>query len=95
MRDMTKRFGLYWLFPVEFLLRQHFESLEKMESVKMPVLIITGTEDLQIPVAMGERLYEAAPEFKQLIVVQDGGHDNHLSKQYRQRFKQFIERVMH
>ncbi|HIK15415.1 MAG TPA: alpha/beta fold hydrolase [Leptolyngbyaceae cyanobacterium M33_DOE_097] len=95
MRDMTKRFGLYWLFPVEFLLRQHFESLEKMKSVRMPVLIITGTEDLQIPVAMGERLYEAAPEFKQLIVVQGGGHDNHLSKQYKRRFNQFVEQVMH
>jgi len=94
MRDMTKRFGLYWLFPVEFLLRQHFESLEKMKSVRMPVLIITGTEDLQISVAMGDRLYEAAPEFKQLIVVQGGGHDNHLSNQYKQRFKEFVERVM-
>lgn len=94
MRDVTKRFGLYWLFPVEFLLRQRFESLEKMKSVRMPVLIITGTKDLQIPVAMGERLYKAAPEFKRLIVVQGGGHDNHLSKQYRRRVKQFIERVM-
>jgi len=94
MRDMTKRFGLYWLFPVEFLLRQHFESLEKMKSVRMPVLIITGTEDLQISVAMGDRLYEAAPEFKQLIVVQGGGHDNHLSNQYKRRFKEFVERVM-
>lgn len=94
MRDMTKRFGLYWVLPVEFLLRQRFDSLEKMQFVKMPVLVITGTEDLQIPVVMGERLYKAAPESKQLIVIQGGGHDNHLSKQHRQRVKQFIEQVM-
>lgn len=92
MRDMTKRFGLYWLLPVEFLLRQRFESLEKMKSVKMPVLVITGTEDLQIPVEMGESLYRAASEFKQLVIIQGGGHDNHLSKQDRQRVKKFIKK---
>lgn len=91
---MTKRFGLYWLLPVEFLLRQRFESLAKMKSVRMPVLILVGTQDLQIPVAMGERLYEAAPEVKQLIVIQGGGHDNHLSEEHRQQVKQFIERVI-
>jgi uncharacterized protein len=91
MRDMTKRFGLYWLFPIELLLHQRFESIEKMKSVRMPVLIMTGTDDFQIPVEMGKRLYEAAPEFKRLIIVQGGGHDNHLSKRYRRRVKQFLE----
>jgi uncharacterized protein len=90
MRDMTKRFGLYWLFPMKFLLHQRFESLEKMKSVRMPVLIMTGTDDFQIPVEMGKRLYEAAPEFKQLTIVQGGGHDNHLSKQYRQQVRRFL-----
>ncbi|MEE3717333.1 alpha/beta fold hydrolase [Tumidithrix elongata RA019] len=94
MRDMTKRFGLYWLLPVELILRQRFESLEKMKSVRMPVLIVTGTEDLQIPIEMGEHLYNAAPKFKKLIVVQGGGHDNHLSVQDRQSVKHFVQQAM-
>ena len=94
MRDMTKRFGVYWFLPIELLLQQHFESLEKMKSIKMPVLVITGTEDIQIPVEMGERLYAAAPEFKQLIIIQGRGHDNHMPEQYKQRVKQFIEQVL-
>lgn len=49
---------------------------------------------MQIPVAMGERLYEAASGFKQLILIQDGGHDNHLEVQYQQDVKQFIEQAM-
>jgi uncharacterized protein len=93
MRDMTKRFGLYWVLPIELLLHQRFESLEKMKSVKMPVLIISGTEDFQIPVEMGKRLYEAAPGFKRSILVEGGGHDNHLSKRYRRRVKQFLKAV--
>lgn len=94
MRDMTKRFGVYWFLPIELLLQQRFESLEKMKSIKMPVLVITGTEDIQIPVEMGERLYAAAPEFKQLIIIQGRGHDNHMPEQYKQRVKQFIEQVL-
>ncbi len=94
MRDMTKRFGVYWLLPIELLLRQHFDSLEKMKSIKMPVLIITGTEDIQIPVEMGERLYAATSEPKQLMIIPGGGHDNHLSEPYKQRIKQFINQVI-
>jgi uncharacterized protein len=93
MRDMTKRFGLYGLLPIELLLHQRFESLEKMKSVRMPVLMINGTEDFQIPVEMGKRLYEAAPEFKRSILVEGGGHDNHLSKRYRRQVKRFLKAV--
>lgn len=94
IRDMTKRFGLYWLLPVELILRQRFESLKKMKTISMPVLVVTGTEDFQIPVGMGHRLYKAALGLKQLIVIQGGGHDNHLSKQDQQRVQQFIERAI-
>lgn len=94
MRDMTKRFGLYWLLPIELLLRQRFESLTKMESVQMPVMVLTGTADVQIPVAMGEQLYNAAPEMKQFIAIKGGGHDNHLEPQYKQLVQQFIEQAM-
>jgi uncharacterized protein len=93
MRDMTKRFGLYWVLPVELLLRQRFESLEKMRSIKMPVLVVTGTADFQIPVSMGERLAAAAGP-QQLIVIPGGGHDNHLAPQYRQQVKQFIDQAI-
>jgi uncharacterized protein len=91
MRDMTKRFGIYRLFPMELLLRQRFESEEKMKEITMPVLIITGTNDIQIPISMGQRLYAAAhnPK-KQLITIPGGSHDNHLSEVHRQEMQQFL-----
>ena len=91
MRDMTKRFGVYWFLPIGLLLQQKFESLEKMKSIKMPVLVITGTEDIQIPVEMGERLYAAAPEFKQLVIIPGGGHDNHMSEPYNNSPDNFLD----
>jgi uncharacterized protein len=94
MADMTKRFGLYWLFPMELLLRQRFESEEKMKSITMPVLIITGTNDIQIPISMGQRLHAAAKSpKKQLIIIPGGSHDNHLSEAPRQQLTQFLNPV--
>ena len=94
MMDMTKRLSLYWWLPMELLLKQRFESVEKMPSVQMPVLIITGTNDLQIPVRMGERLHDAAPGQKQFILVEGGGHDNHLDEQYTRQIKAFVEEAI-
>jgi uncharacterized protein len=95
MRDMTKRFGLYWIFPMELLLRQRFESEEKMKEITMPVLIITGTNDIQIPTAMGQRLHAAAKSSKkQLIIIPGGSHDNHLSEPHRQSMQQFLSPVL-
>lgn len=91
MRDMTKRFGIFWVLPVDLLLHQKFESLQKIKSVKLPVLIIQGTEDIQIPVKMGRSLYDAAPSPKQLLIVEKGGHDNHMSPHYTQQVERFIE----
>lgn len=91
MRDMTKRFGVFWVLPINLLLQQHFESLQKMKSVKMPVLIIQGTSDIQIPIEMGQSLYAAASNPKQLLIISGGGHDNHLSEKDRQTVKKFID----
>jgi fermentation-respiration switch protein FrsA (DUF1100 family) len=60
-------------------------------NINLPVLIVTGTNDIQIPVSMGERLYAAAlgPK-KQLIIIPGGSHDNHLSAAHRQAMQQFL-----
>jgi hypothetical protein len=94
LRDMTKRFGLFWLFPVDLLLNQRFESLKKISSLKLPVLFIQGTEDLQIPVQMAKDLFTAAPEPKQLILIPKAGHDNNMEPQYYEAVKGFMQKVL-
>ena len=94
IKDMTKRLGLYWVLPVEWMLKQKFESLAKMPQVDMPVLIINGTNDIQIPVSMGERLFEAATGPKEMIVIEGGSHDNHMDSQYLQQVQAFVTEAM-
>jgi uncharacterized protein len=90
LRDMTKRFGLYWLLPIDLLLHQKFDSLQKIGSLQIPVLLIHGMADPQIPASMSQRLYAAAPEPKQLLLIPQAGHDNHLEPQYYEILSQFI-----
>jgi len=66
-----------WGFlPVGLILNQQFDALSKIGEVRMPVLVIHGTRDTVVPIAMGERLYAAAREPKRFIRVEGAGHHN-------------------
>ena len=50
-----------WL-PVRLLLRDRYPSLDAIARVTCPLLVVHGTEDRVVPIALGRRLFEAAPE---------------------------------
>ncbi|MEG5163600.1 alpha/beta fold hydrolase [Microcoleus sp. AT3-A2] len=85
--------GLFWMFPIDVLLTQRFDSLSKVDRLQMPVLFIHGTADNVVPVEMSRKLFDAAPEPKQLYIVPDGGHTNvaHIGgAEYLQILSQFL-----
>ncbi len=54
-------------------------NLRKMTEVKCPVLIIHGERDTLIPIANGEKMYEATPsENKKLVRLAGVGHNDLL-----------------
>lgn len=56
-------------------------NLRKMTKVKLPVLIIHGERDTLIPVANGQRLYDATPSSnKQIARLVGAGHNDLLLK---------------
>src|SRR6476469_492368 len=85
--------GLFWMFPIDLLLTQRFDSLSKVDRLQMPVLFIHGTADNVVPVEMSKKMFEAAPEPKQLYIVPDGGHTNVAQiggAEYLQILSQFL-----
>lgn len=66
----------YGFLPIDWLLNQRFESLQKVPSLKLPVLFIHGTWDAKIPVDMAKQLYAAAPLPKTLLLIEGGEHNN-------------------
>jgi fermentation-respiration switch protein FrsA (DUF1100 family) len=60
--------------PVRWLLRDRFESIRFIGAVRAPVLVMHGARDQIIPLAMGQAIYAAAPEPKQLWIAPEAGH---------------------
>lgn len=96
IRDMALRTPQYRIFPIDALLTQRFDSLSKVRSLQMPILIIHGTADTVVPADMSDRLYAAAPYPKELLMVTGAAHNNVAEiggEQYLQTIKQFMKQV--
>ena len=94
LRDMTKRFGLFWLFPMDLLLRPKFDSFRKIDRVAVPVLFVHGMRDPQIPYSMSQRLFAAAAEPKQLLLLPEEGHDNNMGTDDLAMIDSFVRRAL-
>jgi uncharacterized protein len=74
MAATVKKMNWMWMFPIDWMLTQRFDSLSKVKSLQMPVLFVHGTADPVVPAYMSQQLYNAAPQSKQLLLVPDAGH---------------------
>lgn len=63
-------------FPARWLVRDRFMTAEKAKDVALPVLIVHGTQDEVIPVAMGKTLGGLFPHARVMLV--EGAHHNDL-----------------
>jgi fermentation-respiration switch protein FrsA (DUF1100 family) len=68
--------SLYTLLPIRLILTERFDSASKIASIHLPKLIIHGLADTMIPPRMAQRLYDAAPDPKQLALIPGGHHDD-------------------
>ena len=58
------------------LMRYRLNTLKRAGQIKIPVLILHGTDDELIPCAHSRKIYDALPAPKKLILIKGGGHNN-------------------
>jgi uncharacterized protein len=68
--------SLFWYMPVRLVMRDQFRSDERIVRVKVPLLVMHGTNDHAIPIRFGERLFALANEPKRFVRFPGGGHEN-------------------
>lgn len=69
---ITEKFpGLFRSFG-----RRRFQSIEKINNLRSPLLIIHGTHDEVIPYSLGVKLHDAYSGRKELVTIKGGGHNN-------------------
>ncbi|MDZ7949992.1 alpha/beta hydrolase [Nostoc sp. DedQUE09] len=96
MAEEVKHRDWLWMFPVDLLLTQKFDSISKVGSLRIPVLFIHGTADIVVPSYMSQQLYDAAPKPKQLLLIPKAGHFQIYQtgkNSYLQAIQKFIENV--
>ena len=77
---------------------QEFNSLEKFGKVDAPILMMHGTADRTVPIALGRSLYDAAPKMKgsEWVEFPGGSHsalDRDSPELYRRAVHGFIEQM--
>ena len=66
----------YWFVPAKWLVKDRWDSLSRIAAIRSPLLVVMGERDEVIPVALGRRLYEAAPQPKDSLFLPAAGHNN-------------------
>jgi len=90
LADMARSLSVSWL-PVGMILSQKFDSVAKIPSVRMPVLVVHGKQDRYVPARFSEKLYDAAASPKKLLIVESGSHNNSMRAGFTEYRKAFAE----
>ena len=76
--------------PANLLMRQRFNSIEKIRNYHGPLLQSHGSADKLIPIELGQKLFDAAPGHKTFVTIPDAGHNDPQSEEYRNKLDRFL-----
>jgi fermentation-respiration switch protein FrsA (DUF1100 family) len=66
----------YPILPVHWLLRDRYLSLDRITRIRCPLLVIAAADDSIVPTAQSRRLFDAANEPKELVIVEHVDHND-------------------
>ena len=96
--DVARQKTRYRFFPLDLIVDQRFESLNKVPHLRIPALYIHGTDDHLVPFEMSRLLYERTPHPKFLTFIPGGGHNNSATvggKAYLAALSDFVAATRH
>ncbi|MEM6838041.1 MAG: alpha/beta hydrolase [Cyanobacteria bacterium P01_C01_bin.120] len=82
--------------PINQLLTERFDSLNKVAALQIPVLFLHGTVDSVVPSTMSQQLYDEAPHPKQLFLIPEADHVSIYrpgAASYLRGLQHFVERL--
>lgn len=73
--DVASEAGFVARFLMMFS-KESFASLEKIAKIRVPVLMLHGTQDTTIPISLGKKLFSVANPPKQWQAIEGGAHSD-------------------
>jgi fermentation-respiration switch protein FrsA (DUF1100 family) len=86
----------YPILPVHWLLRDRYLSLDRITRIRCPLLVIAAADDSIVPTAQSRRLFDAANEPKELLIVEHVDHNDEAlaaGGQAMSKMIEFLQRV--
>lgn len=66
----------YFFLPVDILMKDRFDNIDKISNVKSSLLIVHGDEDRVIPIEFAKNLFERANHPKEFVTINGGAHND-------------------
>jgi fermentation-respiration switch protein FrsA (DUF1100 family) len=67
---------VWWFLPLRLVMTDQYRTIDRIGSVKAPLLILHGARDSMIPVTQARQVYAAANEPKTLAILRRGDHND-------------------
>ena len=66
----------YWYLPAKWMVLDKWDSMAHIGRIRAPLLVVHGARDKIVPTRYGRRLFAAAPEPKELFILEGGTHND-------------------
>ncbi|MCH7761289.1 alpha/beta hydrolase [candidate division TA06 bacterium] len=86
----------YGPLPFKLFVRARYDLIKRFKDIDIPVLVLHGDRDRIVPLALGRRVYEAAPEPKDFYLIHGADHNDTYfvgGEPYFQRLLSFIRQA--
>ena len=80
----------YPYLPIDLLIKDRYDSIKKIKSIKIPILIMHGKKDNVVPFKMGVELFEKANEPKYSYFSKNDDHMMEFNDQLINSLKKFL-----
>jgi fermentation-respiration switch protein FrsA (DUF1100 family) len=81
----------YWFLPVRRFMRTRLNSFEKIPHYRGPLLMCHGDVDQIVPIALGQRLFDAANPPKRMVRLVGHHHNDPLPREWYVALDEFID----
>lgn len=88
---------VYPYFPVGPFLRNKFNSVDRIKTLSIPILVIHGSHDSIVPLQLGRDLFAAANEPKEFYEIPGADHNDTFfvgGEEYFRRIEQFAAKAL-
>lgn len=91
MVEMAQK--LFPAYPASVLVRDRYETNLRITRLDEPLLVVMGRQDNIVPFAMGQAVYDLAPQPKSALWLDEADHLNLFDKGGRDRLLRFVEEL--